>query len=116
MQSRIGDTVEPDRRHLHRWGGYAAAIARWEHITGRDAPAPALLNDLTGLRPAAGFVEWLMGLEPAWVTNSMLKLSPNQQMAALGNGVLPLQALCALNRLVELHSEFNRIGHSSLSN
>ena len=37
---RIADTVRPDRDHLRRWGRYAEAIARWEHITGRDAPAP----------------------------------------------------------------------------
>lgn len=100
MESRIGDAVEPDRRHLHRWGRYADAIARWEHITGRAAPSPALLNDPPGPRPAAGFVEWLMGLEPAWVTDPMLRLSPNQQMAALGNGVLPMQAATALRTLL----------------
>jgi len=41
-----------------------------------------------------------MGLEPAWVTNSMLNLSSNQQMAALGNGVLPMQAATALRMLL----------------
>lgn len=34
---RIRDAVAPDRDHLHRWGRYAHAIARWEHITGRSA-------------------------------------------------------------------------------
>lgn len=42
-------------------GRYAHAIARWEHITGREAPSPALLNDETGPRPAPAFIEWLMG-------------------------------------------------------
>ena len=102
MESRIRDAVEPDRRHLHRWGRYAAAIARWEHITGRAAPAPALLNDSAGPRPASAFVEWLMGLPAGWVTHSLPALTLNQQLAALGNGVLPLQATLALTRLLSL--------------
>lgn len=93
---RIGCPVEPDRRHLHRWGRYAGAIARWEHITGREAPAPALLNEDAGPRPAPEFVEWFMGLPLGWVTDSDHGLTPNQQITALGNGVLPLQACAAL--------------------
>lgn len=99
QEHRDGDLVEPDRRHLHRWGRYARAIARWEHITGREAPAPALLSDDTGPRPAPEFVEWLMGLPRGWVTGPSHGLTPNQQITALGNGVLPLQAVCALNEL-----------------
>nr|WP_269454412.1 DNA cytosine methyltransferase [Microbacterium sp. TNHR37B] len=37
---RVGDPVLADRGHLHRWGRYTQAIARWEHITGRAAPPP----------------------------------------------------------------------------
>lgn len=33
-----------------------------------------------------------MGLPAGWVTNPAHELTPNQQVAALGNGVLPLQA------------------------
>ena len=88
----------PDRRTVQRWGRYADAIARWEHITGRSAPAPALLNDADGPRPAPAFVEWLMGLPTGWVTNSK-GLTQNQQITALGNGVLPLQAVSALSLL-----------------
>ena len=90
---RVRDAVEPDLGHLRRWGGYAHAIARWEHITGRDAPAPALLNEAKGPRPALEFVEWLMSLPAGWVTDPVHGLTPNQQVTALGNGVLPLQAL-----------------------
>lgn len=86
-----------DRGHLHRWGHYAPVIARWEHITGRPAPAPALLNETKGPRPAPEFVEWLMGLEPGWVTSPAHGLTDNHQLAALGNGVLPLQAVQALD-------------------
>ena len=59
-----------DRRAVQRWGRYADAITRWEHITGRPAPAPALLNDADGPRPAPAFVEWLMGLPTGWVTDA----------------------------------------------
>ena len=88
----------PDRRTVQRWGRYADAITRWEHITGRSAPAPALLIDADGPRPAPAFVEWLMGLPTGWVTNSK-GLTQNQQITALGNGVLPLQAVSALSLL-----------------
>jgi DNA (cytosine-5)-methyltransferase 1 len=62
QQARLGDNVRPDREHVRRWGRYADATARWEHITGRDAPSPAFLNEHAGPRPAPNFVEWLMGL------------------------------------------------------
>lgn len=88
----------PDRRTVRRWGRYADAIARWERITGRPAPAPALLNNADGPRPAPAFVEWLMGLPAGWVTDTD-HLTQNQQITALGNGVLPLQAAQALDLL-----------------
>ncbi len=96
QEGRIGDAVVPDRRTVQRWGRYADAINRWEHITGRPAPAPALLNDADGPRPAPAFVEWLMGLPTGWVTDAD-ELTQNQQITALGNGVLPLQAAAALS-------------------
>ncbi|MCT1548988.1 DNA cytosine methyltransferase [Brevibacterium casei] len=99
---RVRDAVAPDRGHLHRWGRYAAAIARWQHITARPAPAPALLNHAKGPRPAPEFVEWLMGLEAEWVTEPAYGLTDNQQLTILGNGVLPLQAACALQALLNM--------------
>ncbi|MBN9607639.1 DNA cytosine methyltransferase [Cumulibacter manganitolerans] len=98
---RVGDLVDPDRRTVRRWGRYARAIAQWEHVTGQDAPAPALLNDGRGPRLAPAFVEWLMGLEPGWVTDPGYGLTQNQQITALGNGVLPLQAVTALVKTVQ---------------
>lgn len=98
QERRIGDAVVPDRRTVQRWGRYADAIARWEHVTGRTAPAPALLNDADGPRPAPAFVEWLMGLPTGWATGTD-DLTKNQQITALGNGVLPLQACAALTCL-----------------
>ncbi len=99
QEGRIGDPVVPDRRTVQRWGRYADAITRWEHITGRPAPAQALLNDADGPRPAPAFVEWLMGLPTGWVTDAD-DLTQNQQITALGNGVLPIQAAAALTTLL----------------
>lgn len=93
------EPLDPDRTVLQRWGQYAEAVTRWEQIVGRPAPAPALLNHATGPRPAPDFVEWLMGLPTGWVTGREHDLSVNQQLAALGNGVLPQQGVTALKRL-----------------
>jgi len=75
-------------------------VIRWEQITGRAAPSPAILSDMTGPRPAPVFVEWLMGLPSGWVTAKRFRLSMNQQLTALGNGVLPAQAAAALRTLL----------------
>lgn len=96
QMERAGDAVRPGPERLHRWGRYSDAIARWEHITGREAPAPAILNETKGPRPAPEFVEWIMGLPHGWVTDPAHELTENQQNTALGNGVLPLQASAAL--------------------
>lgn len=95
-----GDDVRVDRGVLRRWGRFAIAIARWERITGRSAPAPAILNESDGPRPAPAFVEWLMGLDEGWVTAPAHELSHSQQLTALGNGVLPRQAASALRVLL----------------
>jgi DNA (cytosine-5)-methyltransferase 1 len=42
-----------------------------------------------------------MGLPPGWVTDPNLALSYTQQLAALGNGVLPAQAATALRDLLQ---------------
>lgn len=99
QQQRTGDAVVPDREHFHRWGRYAHAIAQWEHVMGRPAPEPALLTGDTGPRPEPEFVEWLMGLPAGWVTDPMHRLTANQQVTTLGNGVLPQQAVRALDVL-----------------
>ena len=39
-----------------------------------------------------------MGLPASWVTDPIHELTENQQITALGNGVLPLQAATALHR------------------
>ena len=91
-----------NRAALRRWGRYAEVVTRWEQITGRAAPSPSLSSDETDPRPAPEFVEWLMGLPLGWVTSERNRLSVNQQLTALGNGVLPRQAVAAIITLLRL--------------
>ncbi|MET9260457.1 hypothetical protein [Amycolatopsis sp. NPDC004079] len=79
------------------WGDYAAAVHRWELVTGRCAPHPTPPGRY-GLAPI--FVEWLMGLPAGWVTADHLGLPRTAQLRALGNGVIPAQAAYALRLLL----------------
>jgi len=68
-----------------RFGEYTPAIARWEEVAGRKAPAP--LDDSGRLNPA--FVEWMLGYPPGFVTRADFagKLSRNEKIHVLGNSV-----------------------------
>lgn len=77
------------------FGEYAPAIRRWEEVTGHPAPPP---TEPTGRnraqRLSARFAEWMMGLPPGWVTD--IPISRTEQLRAIGNGVVPQQAVAAL--------------------
>ena len=77
----------------HQFGDYSAAITRWEQVNG---PAP---DPTEGRRLSARFVEWLMGLSAGWVVD-VPGLTRNQQLHALGNGVVPQQAAFAIRMLL----------------
>jgi DNA (cytosine-5)-methyltransferase 1 len=80
------------------WGKYAPAIARWEFVLERAAPAPTIeRNDKRRLNPQ--FVEWMMGLPDGWVTGH--GLSAAKELKMLGNGVVPQQAHAAIKQLLE---------------
>lgn len=83
-----------------RWGDYADAIARWEHILGRPAPAPTMTSTKGNPQLAPTFVEWLMGLPPGHVTDTP-GITRNEALKALGNGVVPQQAEAALRVLLD---------------
>ncbi len=83
------------------WGDYGPAIARWEHVTGRPAPAPTEPGRAGAPRLAPRFVEWMMGLPDGWVTDPAIRLSRGDQLKALGNGVVPQQAALALDVLLK---------------
>ncbi|MFG3338687.1 DNA cytosine methyltransferase [Glycomyces sp. NPDC048151] len=90
--------LHPAQRHHPDWGRYRAAIERWEHVTGRAAPAPAALSagGLPQLRPE--FVEWMMDAPPAHVTG--LGLGRVAALRLLGNGVVVRQAAAAMHALL----------------
>lgn len=84
------------------FGPYAPAVARWETITGRTAPAPTEppLREGGGKpRLSVRFVEWLMGLPDGHVTG--VGLSREKTLRALGNGVVPLQAAGGILRALQ---------------
>jgi DNA (cytosine-5)-methyltransferase 1 len=86
-------------RQPERFGQYAPAIARWEAVLGRPAPTPTEPTGKGGAhRLSPRFVEWLMGLPDGWVTDA--GLTRNEQLKALGNGVVPQQGSAALRYLL----------------
>lgn len=84
-------------------GNYAPAIARWEAVLGRPAPAPTEPTGRDGAhRLAPRFVEFMMGLPDGWVTD--VGLTRNEQLKALGNGVVPQQAAAAIQHLLDVRA------------
>lgn len=80
------------------WGVYESAIRRWERTIGRVAPAPTNPDGKNGShRLSSRFVEWMMGLPAGHVTS--VGLTRNEELKALGNGVVPQQAALALGVL-----------------
>ncbi|VVJ22678.1 DNA-cytosine methyltransferase [Amycolatopsis camponoti] len=96
-RARRGTRAEPPPVE---WGEYAAAVHRWELITGRPAPYPTQPGRHGRPVLAPAFVEWLMGLPPGWATADHLDLPRTAQLRALGNGVMPQQAAHALRLLL----------------
>ena len=81
------------------WGEYAPAIHRWGHVLARPAPPPTEPGRTGQPRLSPAFVEWMMGLPAGWVTD-VPGLTRNDQLKALGNGVVPQQATAALALLL----------------
>lgn len=82
-----------------RWGDSAPAILTWAILTGHTPPP--IVGDRHDYRAetTTEFIEWLMGLPPGWVTG-VPRLTRNQQLKALGNGVVPQAAATALQDLL----------------
>jgi DNA (cytosine-5)-methyltransferase 1 len=81
------------------WGKFARAVLRWEQVFGHLVPCPLEPGRFGNLVLAPVFVEWMMGLEPGWVTD--LPISRNAKLKLLGNGVVPQQVALALPRLLQ---------------
>jgi DNA (cytosine-5)-methyltransferase 1 len=89
--------------HAQAFGAYTPAVERWEPILGRLAPAPTEPTGRGGAqRLAPRFVEWMQGLPDGWVTDT--DTTRNEQLQALGNGVVPQQAAQALRRLLAIRA------------
>lgn len=81
------------------WGPYGNAVWRWEGLTGFTAPFPLIPSGAGEPYTNPCFVEWLMGLPAGWVTG-VPGLSWEEQIHALGNGVVPQQAALAISELL----------------
>lgn len=92
---------DAERRGEGAWGRYEPSIRQWERVVGRVAPVPTESGRTGQPRLSPAFVEWLMGLPEGHVTAPEIGLSRNQQLKALGNGVVPQQGAHALRMLVE---------------
>jgi DNA (cytosine-5)-methyltransferase 1 len=88
--------TQPDR-----WGDYAPAIARWEQVVGRPAPAPTEPGSKGQPRLSAAFVEWLQGLPGGYVTD-VPGISRNDALRLLGNANPPQQYAAAIRQLAAI--------------
>lgn len=88
------------RESAVRWGQYAPAIERWSAVLGRPAPAPTELSARGTHRLSPRFVEWMMGLPAGHVTD-VPGISRNDQLKALGNGVVKIQAATAIRHILK---------------
>ena len=89
--ARFASAAETNRA---RFGQYAAAVTRWEHVTGCPAPDPVTDDKLS-----PHFVEWMMGYPAGWVTDTLT--SRRQALHALGNAVVPQCAAEAFTQLLQ---------------
>ena len=76
---------------------YGPAIRRWHDLTS-CVPSPTETGSKGGQRLSPLLNEWMMGLTRGWVTD-VPSLSRNAKLKALGNGVVPQQAVAAMLRL-----------------
>ena len=90
------------RTAVVEWGDYEPAIRRAELACGRPAPSPTEPNRNGKPRLSAEFASWMMMLPDGWVTDPAIGLSRNEQLKAIGNGVVPAQAYAALSMLVPI--------------
>jgi DNA (cytosine-5)-methyltransferase 1 len=96
---QLGD--DADGRSGTNWGEYQPAIRRWERAIGRPAPRPTEPTGRDGgERLSPRFTEWMMGLPDGWVTDPAIGISRNEQLKACGNGVVPQQAIAALQDML----------------
>ena len=92
-----GDVMLPSA--VQDWREYEPAIRRQEAAFGYPAPLPTEPNKNGKPRLSAAFSEWLMGLEPGWITDAP-GITRNEALKAAGNGVCPPQCEAAARRFL----------------
>ena len=80
---------------------YQAAITHQEKVTGELAPAPTVMNRNGREKLNPAFAEWMMMLPPGHVTE-VPDITDTEALMLLGNGVVPPQAVLALESLLDL--------------
>lgn len=84
----------------HGWGRFEGAIRSHQQLLGRTAPPVTEPGPRRGTPwLSARFVEWMMALPDGWVVD-VPGLTRRQQLAMLGNGVVPPQAAAALEDML----------------
>jgi len=101
----LNDTVYEGTINEVNWGPYEVAIRRWEATLNQPAPAPTELGKEGRPRLSPRFVEWMMGLPDGWVCD-VPDISRTQQLKLLGNGVVPQQAVVAIEHLLHVVSQY----------
>ena len=109
VTSEVIDLISPQELKENpntepRWGSvddeYLPAREHWSSVLGHPVPHPTDLNRNGRHVLSAEFGEWMMGLEPGWITD-VPGLTHKQRLRAAGNGVVPQQAVLALREMLE---------------
>lgn len=104
----LSRAADIDHEMKLRWGDTAPAIFTWAMATGHEPPPIVIDHPDRQLHPRfpesraatnLEFIEWLMGLPAGWVTE-VPGLTRNQQIKALGNGVVPQCAAAAVRGMI----------------
>lgn len=79
------------------WGPYESRVRLWEEVLGRPAPNPTEPNRNGKPRLTTAFDEWMMGIPEGRVSDADIPYGAKIKLC--GNGVVPQQALLALEVL-----------------
>lgn len=91
-EGRVGEDGNPYLRAL------------WEQALGRRAPAPTEPTGRNGgHRLSARFAEWMMGMPEGWIVD-VPGITRNEALKAAGNGVVPQQAIAAMQDMLSTTS------------
>lgn len=82
------------------FGKYGAAVARQTEAFGVAPPPPTEIGPKGNPRLNAAFAEWMMGLEPGWITE-VPGMKRSEAIELAGNGVVPQQAEHALRMMLD---------------